>query len=106
MAIGNIADQTRFLKKELRTIIEDTAADQEKKFEERFSKLERKLHIVAKGTDGAIQAIQQQLASDKADSKVWRQELEQKFAKVVMKLGDAPAPPAASGNVIQKGPAK
>ena len=55
MAIGNIADQTRFLKKELRTIIEDTAADQEKKFEERFSKLERKLHIVAKGTDGAIQ---------------------------------------------------
>ena len=35
--------QTKYLKQELKVIIQETVEDQEKKFEARFSKLERKL---------------------------------------------------------------
>ncbi len=91
-SIDNIVDQTRFLKRELRTIIEETAADQEKRFEKRFSKLEQKLQIMAKGADGAIQEVQRQIDADKVEAKKWQEEMVQKLVCVESKIvGSIPA---------------
>ena len=49
--------QTAFLKKELKTIIIQTAEDQDKKFEERFGKLERKIQKMAHLTDGGMKEM-------------------------------------------------
>ena len=64
--------QTRFLKQELNNIIEATAEDQEKKFEARFGKLERKLQTMAKLTDGALKNIEKNIAGEKEDVKKWQ----------------------------------
>ena len=58
--------QTAFLKNELKTIITQTAEDQDKKFEERFGKLERKIHKIASLTDTGMKEV-------KGDAKAARQ---------------------------------
>ena len=64
--------QTRYLKQELKAIIQQTSEDQEKRFDERFSQLERRIKTMAKLTDGEIKDLEKKMSTDKEEAAKWK----------------------------------
>ena len=76
----------RYLREELKTIIEETAEDQNKKFDSRFEKLEKKLQVMAKVTDGGMKNVKDEIQADREALQKWQMDSEERMKKVEQSL--------------------